>query len=123
MKIKLPVQTKEIKNGAMVKTQSEQEFDLDMSIAAQIRFETKFPALAEREDLLGYSQRIFEINDLSLGLIISKLKMIYCWFDTEMGFNDFLKLFDLSDESYMKKLIKAMNDTFEIVADGSAEKN
>lgn len=123
MKIRLPIQTKEIKNGAMVKTQSEQEFDLDMSIAAQIRFETKFPTLAEREDLLGYSQRIFEIKELSLGLIISKLKMIYCWFDTEMVFNDFLKLFDLSDETYMKKLIKALNDTFEIVADGSAEKN
>ncbi len=123
MKIKLPVQTKEIKNGAMVKTQGEQEFDLDMSLAAQIRFETKFPALAEREDLLGYSKRIFEINDLSLGLMVSKLKMIYCWFDTEMGFIDFSKLFDLSDEPYTKKLGKALKDTFQIVADGSAEKN
>lgn len=123
MKIKLPVQKKEIKDGALVVNESEHEFELDVSLAAQIRFETKFPTLAEREDLFGYSQRIFEIKDLSVGLIISKLKMIYCWLDTEMGFNDFLKLFDLTDEKYIKKLVEAMNTTFQIVADGSAEKN
>lgn len=123
MKITLPVQTKEIKEGKLVKNESEQEFDLDMSLNAQIRFETKFPKLAEREDLIGYSQRIFGIKDQSAGLFISKLKLIYCWFDTEMSFTDFLKLFDLSDEKYIKKLVGTLNSTFEIIADSSAEKN
>ena len=123
MRITLPVQSKEIKEGKVVTTESEQEFELDMSLNAQIRFETKFPTLASREDIFGYSQRIFEIKGQSAELFISKLKLIYCWFDTEMDFKDFLRLFDLTDEKYVKKLVTALNTTFEIIADSSAEKN
>ena len=53
MKIKLPTQTKEIINGELVKKQSEKIFEIDTSLASQIRFETKFPNLAEREDLFN----------------------------------------------------------------------
>ena len=49
MKVKLPVQTKEIVNGELAKKESEKTFDIDTSLASQIRFETKFPKLAERE--------------------------------------------------------------------------
>ena len=123
MKITLPVQKKEIKNKEIVTAESEQEFDLDMSINAQIRFETKFPELARNEDLFGYSKRIFDVKEQSLALIISKFKLIYCWFDTEMSFKDFLKLFDLTDEKYVKKLVATLNEVFELVANSSAEKN
>ena len=43
MKIKLPIQTKEIVNGELVKKQSEKVFDLDAILTNQIRFETKVP--------------------------------------------------------------------------------
>lgn len=124
MKIKLPIQTKEIVNGELVKKQSEKVFDLDTSLASQIRFETKFPELAQREDLDGYSKRICKIEELSVAVIISKMKMLYCWFDTDLCFIDFLKLFDLTDTDYtVNKLTKAIKEAFELIFDGSAEKN
>lgn len=123
MKVKLPVQTKEIVNDELVKRENEKVFDIDTSLASQIRFETKFPKLAEREDLFGYSKRICAIDELTAPVIISKMKMLYCWFDTELDFIEFLKLFDLSDEAYVKKLTDAIKVAFELIFSGSAEKN
>lgn len=123
MKIKLPTQTKEIINGELVKKQSEKVFEIDTSLASQIRFETKFPNLAEREDLFNYSKRICAIEELTAPLIISKMKMLYCWFDTELDFIEFLKLFDLSDEAYVKKLTDGLKVAFELIFSGSSEKN
>jgi hypothetical protein len=124
MKIKLPIQTKEIVNGKLVKKQSEKVFDIDTSLASQIRFETKFPELAQREDLDGYSKRICKVEELSVAVIISKMKMLYCWFDTDLCFIDFLKLFDLTDTDYtVNRLTKAIKEAFELIFDGSAEKN
>lgn len=123
MKVKLPVQTKEIVNGELVKRESEKSFDIDTSLASQIRFETKFPKLAEREDLFGYSKRICAIDELTAPVIISKMKMLYCWFDTDLDFIEFLKLFDLSDEAYVRKLTDALKVSFELIFSGSAEKN
>jgi hypothetical protein len=124
MKIKLPIQTKEIVNGELVKKQTEKVFELDTSLASQIRFETKFPELAQKEDLDGYSKRICKVEELSVAVIISKMKMLYCWFDTDLCFIDFLKLFDLTDTDYtVNKLTKAIKEAFELIFDGSAEKN
>ena len=124
MKIKLPIQTKDIVNGVLVKKQSEKVFEIDTSLASQIRFETKFPELAQREDLDGYSKRICKVEELSVAVIISKMKMLYCWFDTDLCFIDFLKLFDLTDTDYtVNKLTKAIKEAFELIFDGSAEKN
>lgn len=123
MKVKLPVQTKEIVNGELVKRENEKAFDIDTSLASQIRFETKFPKLAEREDLFNYSKRICAIEELTAPLIISKMKMLYCWFDTELDFIEFLKLFDLSDEAYVKKLTDGLKVAFELIFSGSSEKN
>lgn len=123
MKVKLPIQTKEIKDDKLVKELSEKEFELDMSLASQIRFEAKFPQLAEKEDLFGYSKRICEIKDMSAAIIISKMKMLYCWFETDMDFIEFLKMFDLTDELYVEKLTSKMQEIFNLVFNGSAEKN
>ena len=122
MKIKLPIQTKEIVNGGLVKMQSEKVFEIDTSLASQIRFETKFPELALKEDLDGYSKRICKIEELSAAIIISKMKMLYCYFDTEISFIDFLKLFDLSDLEYVKKITASIKQAFELIFDASAEK-
>ena len=123
MKIQLPIQEKYIKDGELIKEQGEKEFELDMSLASQIRFETKFPELSTREDLYGYTKRISEVKELSGAVIISKMKMLYCWFDTDLSFIDFLKMFDLSDMEYSQKLTDKIHQIFEIIANGSSEKN
>ena len=123
MKVELHTQTKEIKNGKLVKKQGVFDADLDMSLASQIRYEAKFPELAQREDLYSYSKRISEIKELSAAVIISKMKMLYCWFDTDVSFVDFLKMFDLTDEEYVKRLTNEIKTAFDLIVDGSAEKN
>ena len=123
MKIKLPIQTKEFVDGNLKITPGEREFELDMSLASQIRYEAKFPNLAEREDLFNYSKRISEIKELTAGVIISKMKLLYCWFDTDIDFIEFLKMFDLSDIEFSKRLTTQIHDVFELILNGSAEKN
>ena len=123
MKVELHTQTKEIKNGKLEKQQGLFVADLDTSLASQIRFEAKFPDLAKREDLYSYSKRINEVKELSAPVIISKMKMLYCWFDTDISFIEFLKLFDLTDEEYVNRLTNEIKTIFDLVIDSSAEKN
>ena len=123
MKVELHTQTKEIKNGKLEKQQGLFVADLDTSLASQIRFEAKFPDLAKREDLYSYSKRINEVKELSAPVIISKMKMLYCWFDTDISFIEFLKLFDLTDEEYVKNLTNEIKTIFDLIVDSSAEKN
>ena len=123
MKVTLNTQTKEIKNGKLEKVKGTFTADLDMSLASQIRFEAKFPELAKNEDLLGYAQRLKDINELSTAVIISNMKVLYCWFDTDLTFIEFLKLFDLTDIDYIKQLTEEIKTIFDLVLSGSAEKN
>lgn len=123
MKVTLNTQTKEIKNGKLEKIKGTFTADLDMSLASQIRFEAKFPELAKNEDLLGYAQRLKDINELSTAVIISNMKVLYCWFDTDLTFIDFLKLFDLTDIDYIKQLTEEIKTIFDLILNGSAEKN
>ena len=51
------------------------------------------------------------------------MKMLYCWFDTELEFIDFLKLFDLTDLEYVKKITGTIKEAFELIFEASAEKN
>ena len=123
MRIKLPIQTKEIVEDKLVKTEGEKEFELDTTLASQIRYETKFPELAANEDLFEYSKRISAVEQLSAAATISKMKILYCWLDTDIEFIDFLKMFDLADFEYINKLTKAIQKSFELVFNSSAEKN
>lgn len=123
MRVTLNTQTKEIKNGKLEKIKGTFTADLDMSLASQIRFEAKFPELAKNEDLLGYAQRLKDIKELSTAVILSNMKILYCWFDTELTFIEFLKLFDLTDIDYIKQLTGEIKTIFELVLNSSAEKN
>ena len=122
MEITLPIQKAKLENGKKVVMSKEEIFDLDMTLAAQIRYEAKFPELAKHEDLYGYTKRILE-QPLSQAKIISLLKTLYCWFDTNIQFIDFVKLFDFTDRNYIGKLIKKLDEVFNIIMNSSAEKN
>ena len=123
MKVTLNTQTKEIKNGKLEKIKGTFTADLDMSLASQIRFEAKFPELAKNEDLIGYAQRLKDIKELSTAVVLSNMKILYCWFDTELTFIEFLKLFDLKDIDYIKQLTEEIKTIFDLILNGSAEKN
>lgn len=123
MKVTLNTQTKEIKNGQVEKIKGTFTADLDMSLASQIRFEAKFPELAKNEDLIGYAQMMKDVKELSTAVILSDMKILYCWFDTDLTFIEFLKLFDLTDIDYVKRLMEEIKTVFDLILNGSAEKN
>lgn len=123
MKVTLNTQSKEIKNGQIEKIKGTFTADLDMSLASQIRFEAKFPELAKNEDLIGYAQRMKDVKELSTAVILSDMKILYCWFDTDLTFIEFLKLFDLTDIDYVKRLMDEIKIVFDLILNGSAEKN
>lgn len=123
MKVTLNTQSKEIKNGQLEKIKGTFTADLDMSLASQIRFEAKFPELAKNEDLITYAQRMKDVKELSTAVILSNMKILYCWFDTDLTFIEFLKLFDLTDIDYIKKLMEEIKNIFDLILNGSAEKN
>ena len=57
MKVSLQVVTRdEIVNKKRVVEYGEKTFDLDVSLACQMRWEAKFPEFAAKEDLINYAQ-------------------------------------------------------------------
>ena len=110
MKIELPIQKKEIIENEIKVEKSKKIFDLDMSLAGQLRYEAKFPELADKEDLVSYSQRVSSIDSLTVPVIISNMKALYCWFDTDITFVEFLKMFDFSDKEYVDELSKKIKE-------------
>lgn len=122
MEVTLPIQKVKISNGKKIVQSKEQPFELDMTLAAQMRYEAKFPELAKKESLYDYTKRILTY-DVSREQALSLLKTLYCWFATDMPFISFVQLFDYTDHNYMNKLFDRMHQIFEIIFDGSSEKN
>ena len=122
MKVVLPIQKKEIENDKLKVVKDELELDLDLTLRSQMRFEIKFPELAQKEDLVSYTDRIRQYS-FSVGKVLSILKAVYCWFDTDIPFIDFIGLFDFTDQEYVEKLLNVFDKIFKIIFESSAEKN
>lgn len=124
MKVKLPVVTRnEIVDGELKFETAEREFEMDMSLACQMRWEAKFPELAAKENFVDYTTRTKELESKNPAVILSKMKAIYCFFDTDLSFVQFIKMFDFSRLEFTEELLKRINEVFEIVLKSSSEKN
>ena len=124
MKVTLPIKTKdELKDGKRIVEYGEKTFELDLSLAAQMRWESRFYEQSAKEDLVSYTERIKEHKELTMPVIISKLKTVYCYFDTDLTFLQFLKLFDFSNAEYTKKLVDKLTEVFEAINGEAVEKN
>lgn len=124
MKVKLPVVTKsEIKDGQLIVDRAELEFEMDMSLGCQMRWEAKFPELAAKETFIDYAMRLKEIKSVNSAIILAKMKAAYCFFDTDLSFLQFIKMFDFVTMEYTKELVERIDKIFEIVLNSSSEKN
>ena len=124
MKVKLPIVTQnEIVDGKHIFKTGEREFEMDMSLGCQMRWETKFPELAAKENFVDYAVRTKEFESQNAAMILSKMKAIYCFFETDLSFVQFLKLFDFTKLSFTEELVKRLDEIFEIVLSSSSEKN
>jgi hypothetical protein len=129
MKITLTVKAKdELVNGKRTVEFKEKDFELDMSLNAQIRWEKRFPELATKEELLTYAERVEKAKitnngNISLATLIAQMKVLYCYFDCDLPFDKFLAMFDFSKQEYSEKLIKQITEAFEIINNEASEKN
>lgn len=124
MKAKLPIREKRLlDNGETQIQDSEIEVDIDTSLVSQMRFESKFPQLAQFEDIYHYSQRVFELKEQTAPVLLSKFKAFYCWVDTDKTFEEFVKMFSSEDKEYSDRLYKKMEMIVKAISDGATEKN
>lgn len=124
MKVSLLIVTKnEITNGMHVFETTEREFELDNSLACQIRWEARFPELAKAETFVDYAVRVGKEESKNAAVVLAKMKVVYCLFDTPMSFVQFVKLFDFTRIDYVEELCARLKEIFEIVLESSSEKN
>lgn len=131
-KLMVPLRIKtqdEIINGKRMTSFSDKNFELDVTLNAQMRWEQKFPAQAEKEELTIYAQRIEKAGvelsggGISSAALISKMKVLYCYFNFDFSFSDFLAMFDFTLPEYAKTLIEQIKNAFEIINEAASEKN
>ena len=69
MKVKLPFITKDqMENGRRVFEYTDKEISVDNTLNAQMRWESRFPELAEHASIVDYSTRIKEVGGTSLAV-------------------------------------------------------
>lgn len=112
-------------NGERVLEFEDKVFKLDVSLKAQMRWEQKFPEQAKNEELLIYAERIQNIDakNISVAKILSQMKVLYCYFDFDLSFSEFVQMFDTTIPKHTNKLIEQIQTAFEIIGAGASEKN
>lgn len=126
IQIKLPVIKESKQLGKTIRrTYGEKKYCLDMSLAAEYRFEKKFPVECKSYgDLQQYTEAVTATFDnINRAKLASMLKCTYCFFDTDETFTEFLQMFDLTDIEYLSKLVDKLKLVFNIIKENAAEKN
>lgn len=124
MKAKLPIITKdEIVDGKRIFEYAEKEVEINTSLTCQIRWEANFPEQAKRESIIDYAKRMKDLNTQDPAVVLSRLKAIYCFIEIDCSFIEFIRLFDMTQPAYLKKLEKTIEDAFQVVFSSAAEKN
>ena len=101
----------------------EREVNVDGTLAAQMRWEAKFPEMAQRESIVDYVGRIQEAQSREISVVISQLKAIYCFLETDLPFEKFIKMFDVSKQEYFEELVSRLRAAFDAIFSEASEKN
>lgn len=124
MKVTLPfVKKDELKDGKRIFETEDRAVEIDNTLVAQMRWEANFPEIATRESIVDYAVRLKGENGENLAILISKLKVLYCFFKLDGNFVGFLKMFDFSQKGYVECLIRKISEAFNAIIEGAAEKN
>lgn len=124
MKIILPfVKKDEYKDGKRIFETEERPVEIDNTLVAQMRWEANFPEIAARESIVDYAMRLRNEQSENVAVLISKLKVLFCFFKLDGDFVWFLKLFDFSQKEYVESLIRKISAAFNVIFSGATEKN
>ncbi|MDR1093446.1 MAG: hypothetical protein LBL66_04785 [Clostridiales bacterium] len=125
MKIKIPYNRREITDGKLINNYGEITAELDLSINAERKWEAHFPALAEKETVFAYVERIqnaAQTPQNTAAVVISSIKALYCFLNSDdlESFDKFAGLFDLSDAETIRRQVKTLETALRLVESGSA---
>lgn len=125
MRIDLPIIRKSLVNGSVCIDQGSITLDLDTSVYSEERWEKNFPALAEKEGLFQYIERVHSGSVTDRVKVACMLKAIYCFVESNElpDYKSFAMLFDLAVPEYTEKLITCLKVSFEKIIGGSSTKN
>ena len=125
MKIELPVLDQKIVNGKLISNERTAIFNIDTSVYSEERWEQNFPALASREGLFQYVERIQKDSVTERVKVASMLKAIYCFIESDEipTYKAFAQMFNLATPEYTTRMINALHSAFEIILNGSSVKN
>lgn len=124
MKVILPfVKKDEFKDGKRIFETEDKSVDIDNTLVAQMRWEANFPEIAARESIVDYAMRLKGESGENVSVLISKLKVLFCFFKLDGDFVGFLKMFDFSQKEYVEGLIEKISEAFNAIFAGAAEKN
>ena len=124
MKVILPfVKKDEFKDGKRIFETEDRSVDIDNTLVSQMRWEANFPEIAARESIVDYAMRLKGESGENVSVLISKLKVLFCFFKLDGDFVSFLKMFDFSQREYVEGLIEKISEAFNAIFEGAAEKN
>lgn len=108
---------------------TQMKVEVDTSLYSQMRWEKTFPEIAKTEDIFDFTQRLAHMNIASLDAskmlprAISLLKPIYCFVDSSMAWDEFVKQFKICDSKYFDMLVQSCAQILKYVLGSSSEKN
>lgn len=125
MKIKLPLLKQSLAGESLVSEETQVLFDIDTSVYSEERWEQNFPALAAKESLFQYIERIQEGSLTQRVHIACMLKAIYCFIESDSvsSYKEFAQMFNLAAPEYTERLISKLREAFEAILNGSSVKN
>ena len=125
MKIQLPILEQEIADGRIISKERTAIFNIDTSVYSEERWEQNFPALAEKEGLFQYIERIQQNSVTERVKVACMLKAVYCFIESEEvpTYKDFAQMFNLATPEYTTRMIEALRSAFNAILNGSSVKN
>lgn len=125
MIIKLPLLKQRIVDDTVVSEETSACFEVDTSVYSEERWEQNFPALAQKESLFSYIERIQEQSVSDRVQVTCMLKAIYCFIESDSihSYKEFAQLINLATPEYTTKFIDSLRNAFKLIINSSSVKN
>lgn len=125
MRIELPILDQKMENGVLLTDERTAVFDIDTSVYSEERWEKNFPALAEKEGLFQYIERVQQHSVTDRVRVSCMLKAIYCFIESAEipTYKQFAQMISLSNPEYTTRLLEGLKTAFNTILNGSSVKN
>lgn len=125
MRIELPILEQKMENGVVVAKERTAVFDIDTSVYSEERWEQNFPALAEKEGLFQYIERVQDNSVTDRVRVSCMLKAIYCFIESSEipTYKHFAQMINLSTPEYTMRMLESLKAAFNAILNGASTKN